>query len=149
MSAAFPLPDRDYAPLAPLWEGASRREFCLPRCIACLHLNWYPAEVCRFCDSAEIAWERLSGEALLFSWSIVHRALHKPLSPLGPYISAIVIVAEDPAARFVTRLVEAAPTRLRADMPLIVRFEDAGWPAFETGQVVPLFTPANSEDRLL
>ena len=38
----------------------------------------------------------------------------------------------------------ADPETLRIDMPVCVVFSDAGYPAFETGVKVPLFTPADT-----
>lgn len=143
---SFPLPDPAFEPIAPLWRAAAEGRFSLPRC-ACGTFDWYPAGRCRACGGGDIGWVTLSGRATLFSWAVVHRALHPPLAPLGSYVSAIVTIAEDPAVRFVTRLVEARPGRLRADMPLAVRFADLGHPAVVTGVIAPLFTPIDPEDR--
>jgi uncharacterized OB-fold protein len=137
----FPLPDMDFAPLAPLWEAARVKEFRLPRCTTCGRFDWYPGVACAKCGASTIVWTRLSGRASLFSYATVHRALHKPLTPLGSYVSAIVTIEEDEQVRFVTRLIEVDTVTLRIGLPLEVRFEDAGFPIFETGVIVPLFAP--------
>ena len=144
---SFPLPDPAFEPLAPLWAAAAAGEFRLPRCTACGRFDWYPTGTCRACGSEHVEWQVLSGRGTLFSWAVVHRALHKPLAPLGSYISAIVAIEEDPSTRFVTRLVDSRPGRLRGDMAVIVRCRDAGYPVVVTGRIVPLFVPAAIEDR--
>jgi uncharacterized OB-fold protein len=138
---AFPLPDRNWAPLAPLWEAAAAGHFSLPRCTGCGRFDWYPTGTCKECGSEAIAWEKLSGRARLFSWAVVKRVLYAPLAPLGPYISAIVTIEEDPNTRFVTRLVDIESEALRLDLELEVCFLDAGYPALTTGFTVPLFAP--------
>lgn len=138
----FPLPDPDFELLAPLWEGARAGELRLPRCVACGRFDWYPTALCAECGGRDIVWTTLSGRARLFSWAVVHRVLHKPLAPLGRYISAIVTIEEDERTRFVTRLVDADGLTLRPGLPLVARFLDAGYPAVRTGITVPLFAPA-------
>jgi uncharacterized OB-fold protein len=142
----FPLPEAD-GPIAPLWEGASRREFRLPRCQSCGTFDWYPTGECRQCHGSDIDWVSLSGRATLFSWAVVNRALHKPLAPLAPYVSAIVVIDEDRKTRFVTRLVDCDPERLHAGMPVAVHFADLGYPAVETGVTAPLFTCRATNER--
>jgi uncharacterized OB-fold protein len=143
----FPLPDPDFAPLAPLWEGARISEFRLPRCTTCGRFDWYPTGQCRGCNGDEINWTVLSGRGFLHSWAVVHRALHPSLKPLNTYISAIIRVAEDPKTRFVTRLVDTPLDRIHADMPVQVRFVDAGYPEVETGTIAPLFAAANIDQE--
>ncbi|MCB2048253.1 MAG: OB-fold domain-containing protein [Novosphingobium sp.] len=135
----FPLPDVD-GPLAPLWQAASQGEFRLPRCQPCGTFDWYPTGECRACHGSDIEWVALSGRGTLFSWAVVKRALHKPLAPIAPYVSAIVVIDEDRKTRFVTRLVDCDPESLHAGMPVEVFFADLGYPAVETGVAAPLFT---------
>ncbi len=135
----LPLPDRAWPALAPLWDWAAVREFRLPRCAGCGTFDWYPTGRCRRCGGKP-EWTRLSGRGTLFSWSQVHRALEPSLAPLCPYISAIVAIEEDPATRFVTRLIDMEAAALRSDMPLSVRFVDLGHPAATTGVIAPLFS---------
>lgn len=137
----FPLPDTQRGPVAPLWQAAARGQFSLPRCTACGAFDWYPHGQCGQCGGEDIAWTPLSGRATLFSWAVVNRALHKPLAPIAPYVSAIVVIDEDRKTRFVTRLVDCDPDTLQAGMPVEVRFADLGYPALETGVVAPLFAP--------
>jgi uncharacterized protein len=136
----FPLPDLVDGPIAPLWQAASRREFRLPRCSACGAFDWYPKGRCGVCGGSSIEWTRLSGRATLFSWAVVNRALHKPLAPIAPYVSAIVVIDEDRLTRFVTRLIDCDPADLHAGMEVVVRFADLGYPALETGITAPHFT---------
>ena len=143
----FPLPDLDSGPIAPMWQAAQRREFSLPRCTVCGAFDWYPSGQCGQCNGSDIAWSPLSGRATLFSWAVVNRALHKPLAPIAPYISAIVVIDEDHETRFVTRLIDCDAQDLFPGMPVAVRFVDLGYPALETGVMAPLFTKSDNIAR--
>lgn len=143
----FPLPDLDFGPLAPLWQAAARGEFALPRCADCGAFDWYPKGQCRGCHGRNIDWAPLSGRGSLFSWAVVNRALHKPLAPIAPYVSAIVVIDEDRLTRFVTRLIDCDPAALRTGMPVEVRFADLGYPALDTGIRAPLFAPCMINGR--
>lgn len=137
----LPLPEMDAQPLATFWRKAQDGELHLPRCENCGRIDWYPTGHCRNCDSRDIAWSRIEGRPGLFSWAVVNRALDPRLAPLGRYISAIVTFPDDPQFRFVTRLVDAEPDEIVADMALAVRFLDLGYPAAETGIRAPLVSP--------
>jgi len=137
----FPLPDLNHEATAPLWQAAARGQFALPHCGDCGTLHWYPIGQCRQCHGTKIAWTPLSGRGKLFSWAVVKRALHKPLAPIAPYVSAIVVIDEDHLTRFVTRLIDCDPAMLHIGMAVEVRFVDLGYPALETGIRAPLFAP--------
>jgi uncharacterized OB-fold protein len=144
---SIPLPDLAHAATAPLWEAAGRGQFALPRCTDCRAFDWYPKGECRQCRGSNIVWTELSGRGTLFSWAVVKRALHKPLAPIAPYVSAIVVIDEDRLTRFVTRLIDCDPNELRAGMPVEVRFADLGYPALKTGVTAPLFAPGTTRDE--
>lgn len=146
-SKPFPLPDMNHEVTAPLWQAAAHSEFALPRCRDCGTFDWYPKGQCRQCHGRNIRWTPLSGRGTLFSWAVVRRALHKPLAPIAPYVSAIVAIEEDGLTRFVTRLIDCDPATLRIGMAVEVRFVDLGHPALETGIVAPLFAPATTSKR--
>lgn len=146
-TTGIPLPDLEHGPTAPLWQAAARGQFALPRCGDCGTFDWYPKGQCRQCHGERIAWETLSGRATLFSWAVVKRALHKPLAPIAPYVSAIVVIDEDRLTRVVTRLIDCDPDELCAGMPVDVRFADLGYPAVKTGIVAPLFAPSTINGR--
>jgi hypothetical protein len=78
----------------------------------------------------------VTGPARLFSYSIVRRALHGPLSAIAPY--APVIIAFDDAAgvRLVTRAL-GDPEKLVIGDIVSIRFEDLGYPNVTTGILAP------------
>jgi len=144
----LPLPELGWSVLNPHWEAARRGEFRLPRCVSCMAFNWYPKDLCRECGASSFDWVLLHGRASLFTWTVVHRALHTSFAPLLPYISAIVTIDEDPRVRYVTRLLDARSDALCIGAPVRMCFEDFGHPAVTTGTIGVFCRLQYAEDHI-
>jgi hypothetical protein len=140
-SADFPLPDTEWEGTRGFWEAAAREELAIPRCAACGRYQWYPHARCRACGGGELPWTAVSGRGTLFSWAIVRRALVPAFAAKLPYVSALVALAEDPAVRVVTNLVDCAEERLRAELPVRVVFRPLEFPNVSRRVIAPMFTP--------
>ena len=82
-----------------------------------------------------MSWEEASGDAVLYTWSVVHQNDLPPFPEQVPYVAAVVDLAEGP--RLMTNLVECEPGALAVGMALRVAYED------RTDEVtVPVFIPA-------
>jgi uncharacterized OB-fold protein len=141
VSAPFPLPDLAWEPTRPFWEAAARGELVLPRCAGCGAWVWYPKPRCPGCGGETLPWSAASGRATLFSWAVVRRALVPAFAAEVPYVPGLVALAEDPAVRLVTRLVDCAPEALRVGMPVRVVFRSLRFPGVPGEVVAPLFAP--------
>lgn len=139
--SGFPLPDTAWEPTRGFFEGAAREELCIPRCLACGELNWYPPKTCRYCKAFPLEWSRVSGRATLFSFSHVRRALFAGYASKAPYTTGLVVLAEDPRVRLVTLVVDCSPGELRMDMPVEVVFRRLEFPEVAGSVVAPMFRP--------
>jgi len=138
----FPLPDVDDALTAPYFAGAARGELMITRCDACDQYVWYPAEHCPHCEGP-LTWTPVSGAGTLFSWAIVRRAFLPAFADQVPFVTSLVALAEDPAVRLPTYLVDADPETLRADEPVQVTFRPLSFPTVPgTSVIVPMFERA-------
>ena len=140
--SAFPLPDIEHPLTRGFWDAAARGELAIPRCADCGRWNWYPRERCAGCGGARMPWTATSGRATLFSWAVVERAWVKAFREHAPYVTGLVCLAEDPAVRIVTRLVDCAPSELRVDMPVRVAFRPLSFAGVPGEVIAPMFTPA-------
>ena len=143
--ADFPLPDLDDPLTGEFFAGAARGELVIPRCGECGRFVWYPAAECPFCAAAEgaLEWVPVSGDATLFSWAVVRRAFLPAFAEMVPFVTALVALAEDPAVRLCTYVVDTEPEQLRADAPLRVAFRPLSFPTVPDRAVtVPMFTVA-------
>ncbi|QES48811.1 nucleic acid-binding protein [Streptomyces venezuelae] len=135
----FDLPETD-AFTRPYWAAAAEGRLLLRRCTACTRAHHYPREFCPYCWAGEdrVAWETASGDAVLYTWSVIHRNDLPPFGTRVPYVAAVVDLAEGP--RMMTEIVDCAAAELRIGMRLRVAFR----PEPEAGLAVPVFRPAGT-----
>ena len=81
-----------------------------------------PRETCRDCGSFEWSWERSSGRGTIFSWTVIHRALHPGFADSLPY--AAVVVELDEGVRLVSEVVDIDVDDLALGLPVEVFFDD-------------------------
>jgi uncharacterized OB-fold protein len=141
VTATSALPDFDFDPTREFWQAAQREELVIPRCDGCGRLVWYPAPRCPDCSGEALSWTRVSGEATLFSWAVVRRALFRAFAEKAPYTTGLVALREDPRVRLVTTLVDCAPDELQVDMPVELVFRRLEFPGAETSPLAPMFRP--------
>ena len=118
-----PLPDLSEMN-RPFWEGLTRHEFLVPRCRACGDYNWVPYPACRSCLSEDQEWTKVSGEATVYSYTVVHRG-HGQFNDEAPYGLVMAKLAEEPRACIVlgnTRGI--ANETLHVGMPIRIVYED-------------------------
>ncbi len=82
-----------------------------------------------------MSWEEASGDATLYTWSVVYQNDLPPFNERVPYVAAVVDLAEGP--RMMTNVVGCEIDDLAVGMALRVEFTDIG-----DGYHVPMFRPA-------
>jgi uncharacterized OB-fold protein len=133
-AARFDLPEADDF-TRPFWGAAAEGRLLIRRCRACARAHHYPREFCPHCWSEDVAWERASGRATLYTWSVVHRNDLPPFGARVPYTAAVVDLVEGP--RMMTEIVECGEGELSVGMELEVVFRRV-----DGGMTVPVFRPA-------
>ena len=79
----------DITPLdAPFWDALRRHELVVQRCDQCGRLRFVPSERCRNCGSPSATWSPVSGDATVYTFSIVHRAPTPAYQADAPYAIA-------------------------------------------------------------
>jgi len=138
----FPLPDVDDPLTAPFFAGAARGELLITRCDTCGDYVWYPQAVCPR-DGGTLTWTAVSGRGTLFSWAVVRRAFLPAFADRVPFVTALVALAEDPAVRLCTYLVDTPPEQLVADAAVAVSFRPLEFTTVPgRSVVVPMFVVA-------
>ncbi|MFJ7194471.1 MULTISPECIES: Zn-ribbon domain-containing OB-fold protein [unclassified Streptomyces] len=131
----FDLPEPD-AFSRPYWDAAARGQLLLRRCRACGRAHHYPREFCPHCWSEDVVWEPASGDATLYTWSVVHRNDLPPFGARVPYVAAVVDLAEGP--RMMTEIVGCEESALAIGMALRVDFRQE-----EGAEAVAVFHPGD------
>lgn len=132
-SPRYDLPEPD-AFTRPYWDAAAEGILLLRGCRDCGLAHHYPREFCPHCWSEDVEWERASGRATLYTWSVVHRNDLPPFGTRVPYVAAVVDLAEGP--RMMTEIVECEESALAIGMELRVTFR-----LEEGGEAVAMFRP--------
>ncbi len=104
------------------------------RCAACRFWLHPPAPVCRCCQSTAVAPEAVSGAGTVQTFTVNHQRWGPDHA--GPYVVAIVELAEQPGLNLLTNVVGCEPRDVRIGMPVQVVFRPLAdvW--------LPLFQPA-------
>ncbi len=110
---------------AQFYACCGRRQLSFQRCSDCRAWRHVPRNTCDQCGSTTWAWEPSTGRGTLFSWTVVHRALHPSLKDQVPY--AVVLVETDETVRLISQLVDYKPSmRLSGGMSVEVVYQDVG-----------------------
>ncbi len=127
------LPDIDEL-TRPFWDAARAERLVMQRCADCGAYVWHPQPWCRACYGQHLAWQELSGQAELFTYSVVHYAPLPGYAKDVPYVLATVRLAEGP--QMMTNLVGCDWQQVRIGQRLAVCWEERAG-----GLRVPQFTP--------
>ena len=77
------------------WSFCARDELRLQRCEACSKVSWPPVQACEYCGSAELKWDRMSGDGKIVSWCTFERDYYKGAFPI-PWDTILVELDEGP-----------------------------------------------------
>ncbi|MEO8693154.1 MAG: OB-fold domain-containing protein [Acidimicrobiales bacterium] len=131
MPAAPPLPH-----LTPwnryFWTSGAEGVLRIQQCRGCQRLLHPPLPRCPDCHSDDLTETIVSGCGIVEAVTVNHQPWHPAFVP--PYVIAIVALAEDPAVRLTTNIVNCAPEDAVIGLPVRVLFEqrdDVWLPLFE------------------
>ena len=132
MTAAAPLPH-----LTPwnryFWTSGAEGALRIQHCNGCRRLLHPPLPRCPDCRSDDLGDTVVSGRGVIEAVTVNHQPWHPAFVP--PYVIAIVALAEDPAVRLTTNIVNCAPDDAVIGLAVRVVFDQRGdvW--------LPLFEP--------
>lgn len=130
-SADHPIADTDSEPW---WAAIQSGNLTVNACRVCHRNSLYARPFCPHCWSDQVGLVPASGDARLYTWSVVHQNA-APFGSRVPYIVAMVDLVEGP--RLMTNLADCAPEALAAGLELTLDFRHD-----ENGLTVPVFKPA-------
>ena len=106
------------------WEATRRHELVVQQCGACSAFQWGPEWICHRCLSFDVGWSPVSGRGRIYSWERVWHPVHPALKEQGPYVIALVELADADGARMIGNLLgdPNAPVEIGAEVEAV--FED-------------------------
>ena len=129
------LPERT-PETAEYWNGCTRHELLIQRCLACGRHQFYPRLLCTACSARELQWVRAIGRGLIKSFTIVRRAVSEAYAPEVPYVVALIALEEGPT--MMSNVVGCDVGDVRIGQPVDVVFED-----WREGVSIPKFRPVD------
>ena len=113
---------------APFWDAAKAGKFMIKRCTACGEPHYFPRSICPFCFSDKTVWEQASGDATIYTFSLMRKSAN------GPFAMAYVTLKEGPTLQ--TNIVDCDMDTLKIGQKVKVVFKPT------EGAPLPFFTPA-------
>jgi uncharacterized protein len=110
------------------WDAAAQGKLLIKKCTACGEPHFYPRNICPFCFSDRTEWVEASGNATIYTYSVMRRA------PV-PYAIAYVTLAEGPT--IMTNIVDCDLDAIRCGRSVRLVFKPS-----DGGPPVPMFAPA-------
>jgi uncharacterized OB-fold protein len=106
----------------PFWEALRRHQFVVPRCADCGDYCWLPYPACRSCQSENQVWTPVSGDATVYSFTVVHRG-PGAFNFDVPYVMALGQLVEKPRpCNVLANLVGIDPYRVEIGMPVKIGY---------------------------
>jgi uncharacterized OB-fold protein len=127
---------------APYWDACKRGELAIQRCAGCRKFVHFPQANCPYCGSGRLGFEPVSGDGVVHTFSVIHRAFTPWFAGRVPYVIAWVELAEQPGLRAFGNVTGCGLQDVSIGMP--VRTSFAPLPGFGP---VPEFRPAGGGNR--
>jgi len=118
----------------PFWDAARQQKLVAPRCVACGTFRMPPTPFCPRCRSQEIDWVTLSGRGLVYSYTVVVKAILPGMEDCIPYMPAVIELPDASGVRLISNIVDADPAHIRIGQTVQVV-----WHTLPDGEVVPRF----------
>jgi uncharacterized OB-fold protein len=118
---AKPLPQIS-PDMAPFFEAARRHELVVQRCAGCGALRFPARSICSRCLGREATWVPVSGRGAIFSFAVMHQAVHPGFAATVPY--AVVVIELEEGVRMLSNLLDCPLEDIRIGLPVSVVFDD-------------------------
>jgi hypothetical protein len=116
-----PLPQP--TPLSqPYWDGLRQHQVRVQQCGDCDHWIFFPRAHCPSCGSRNLAWQAVSGQATLYTWTAARVPTLPEFGDEMPQLLAVVELDEGP--RINTTLVGVQPDMLRVGLRMRPVFDE-------------------------
>lgn len=107
----------------PFWDALRDHELRLQRCSDCGSWRFPPRPYCAACRSAKAGWEQVSGQGVVYTWTVCHPPVLPAFAERAPYNAVVVQLDEGPF--LVSNLVGwDAGQEIPIGLPVAVEFLD-------------------------
>lgn len=112
------------------WTGGSDGKLYIVRCGDCGQFTHPPREICRHCQSENVAPHAVAGTGAVVTYTINHQAWAKDMEV--PFVIARVRLDDAPGVYLTTNIVGCAPVDIDDRVRVVFEEQDGIWyPLFE------------------
>jgi uncharacterized OB-fold protein len=108
----------------PFWDAAKAHRLTACQCGACGRFRMPPTPFCPNCRSQSVEWPTLSGRGLIYSFTIVTRAVVPAMEAYLPYAPAVIELPDAGGVRLISNVVGAPLTEIRIGAEVHATWED-------------------------
>lgn len=116
----------------PFWDACNERKLIIQKCAHCHEHTFYPAYICPHCFTDALEWTEASGEATVYSVTVVERGAGEAFDADLPICVALVELAEGPV--IMSDIVGAPPHSVSINDAVTVDFREVA-----PGTTLPVF----------
>jgi uncharacterized OB-fold protein len=123
----------------PYWSFLQQGELRVQKCTTCEQLVFYPRDICPHCSGLEFTWERLSGQGMVYSFTVIRRPLLPEFAAIAPYVYAIIEMEE--GIRLASTIIDCPVEDVFVGMPVVAVYNEE-----DSDRKVLLFKPLIADD---
>jgi uncharacterized OB-fold protein len=106
------------------WEGAYRGDLRIQHCNTCGKYQHYARMLCSHCGKQTLEWVTASGNATVYSYTVIRQNGVPPFNERIPFVVAVVDLDEE-GARMIGAMPDLAPDDARIGMRVRAAFRPA------------------------
>ena len=125
------------ASTAPFWQAAREHRLVVATCDNCGQHRCPPTPFCPTCLAQATTYKHVSGQATIYTYSIVRHAVIPELRDHIPYVIAIVELTDANNTRLLTNIITEHPETLHIGQPVKIAWDD-----LDNNTTIPRFIPA-------
>lgn len=104
------------------WEAATEERLEIQKCDSCRRYVFHPRFVCPYCLSDKLAWEEVTGEGAVYSFSVIHHPPTDAWKDQLPYAVGVVRLEPEDVHLF-TQFKNVDVDDTRVGLPVEVTFD--------------------------
>ncbi len=108
------------------WTYCGLRELRIQQCTDCGRFRHPPQPTCACCRSSSSTWTPVSGNGVVYTYTIVRQAVEPALRESVPYNVAIVLLDDADDVRLTSNVIDAAPDEICIGLRVALVWETAG-----------------------
>jgi uncharacterized OB-fold protein len=108
----------------PFWDAAREHRLTACRCGACGRFRMPPTPFCPTCRSQDVEWPTLSGRGVIYTFTVVQRAVVPAMAAHIPYVPAVIELEGADGVRLISNIVDAPLAAIEVGAPVRAVWED-------------------------